>query len=42
MVEGKCQGCGEYGEVDDIGLCESCGYDLEVQDDDNDSYDEDF
>lgn len=35
MMEGKCQGCDSYGEVDDIGLCESCAEDLEDEDDDD-------
>ena len=32
MVNGKCQGCDSYGEVDDIMLCESCAEELEEAD----------
>ena len=32
MYQGKCQGCDEYGEVDDIMLCYECAEDLEKQD----------
>lgn len=32
MYQGKCQGCGGYGEVDDINLCDDCAEDLEKQD----------
>lgn len=28
-MEGKCQGCDEYGEVDDIMLCDSCADELD-------------
>ncbi len=32
MYQGKCQGCGGYGEVDDINLCADCAEDLEKED----------
>lgn len=31
-MQGKCQGCDNYGEVDDIMLCDSCAEDLENAD----------
>lgn len=31
-MQGKCQGCDAYGEVDDIMLCDSCAEELAEQD----------
>ncbi len=31
-MQGKCQGCEAYGEVDDIMLCDDCGDKLEKED----------
>lgn len=30
-VDGKCQGCDDYGTVDDLGLCDDCGKKVEEQ-----------
>jgi hypothetical protein len=32
MYNGKCQSCEEYGEVNDIMLCDDCAEDLEKED----------
>ena len=31
-MNGKCQSCGAYGEVDDIMLCDDCAEELDEKD----------
>lgn len=41
-MQGKCQGCDDYGEVNDIMLCDACAEELEREDGLSDEQIEDY